>query len=144
MTEASETPRRVEKTEAEWRELLSPEAFRVAREAGTERPGGEAYENWKQEGVGTYHCTCCDAELFSSREKFDAHCGWPAFYDPSQAKNVKTKTDTSLGMTRVEVLCAVCDAHLGHVFEGEGFNTPTDKRYCINAVSLKFTPDAER
>ena len=131
---------RVEKTDEQWRKELSPEQYRVLRQAGTERAFGPAYEEFKKQGGGTYVCGGCGAELFSSKEKFDSHCGWPSFYDPANAKNVVTKEDNTLGMKRVEVLCARCGGHLGHVFTGEGFPTPTDKRYCINAISLKFVP----
>lgn len=131
---------KVVRSEEEWRRLLSPEQFRVLRQAGTERAFGAAYDEFKKQGGGTYVCAGCGAELFSSNEKFDSHCGWPSFYDPANAKNVKTRTDTSHGMVRTEVLCAVCDGHLGHLFKGEGFKTPKDQRFCINAVSLKFIP----
>lgn len=131
---------KVEKSEEEWRKELTPEQFRVLRKAGTERAGGEVYKQFKKQGEGTYFCAGCGAELFTSKQKFDSECGWPSFYDPSKAKNVKIKRDVSLGMVRVEVTCARCDGHLGHVFEGEGFDTPTDKRYCINGVALKFVP----
>jgi peptide-methionine (R)-S-oxide reductase len=129
------------KTEAEWREELTPEQYRVLRQGGTERAFGEVYEQFKKQGGGTYCCGGCGAELFSSREKFDSHCGWPSFYDPANARNVRTQDDSSMGMVRTEVLCAVCGGHLGHVFKGEGFDTPTDQRYCINGVALKFVPD---
>lgn len=131
---------KVEMGDKEWREKLTPEQYRVLREAGTERAHGEVYKQFKDQGSGTYYCAGCDAELFTSKQKFDTGCGWPSFYDPSKAKNVVTKRDVSLGMVRVEVLCARCDGHLGHVFEGEGYATPTDKRYCINGVALKFVP----
>ncbi len=126
--------------DAGWRERLTAEQYRVLRQAGTERPFGEAYREFNEQGEGIYSCAGCGAELFTSKEKFDSHCGWPSFYDPSNAKNVITRDDTSMGTTRTEVLCAVCGGHLGHVFKGEGFNTPTDQRYCINSVSLRFTP----
>ena len=100
----------------------------------------EAYDEFKQQGAGTYVCAGCGAELFSSKEKFDSHCGWPSFYDPANAKNVKTRDDYTLGTVRTEVTCAQCNGHLGHVFKGEGFKTPTDTRYCINGVTLKFVP----
>ena len=103
-----------------------------------ERPFGEVYNTFKKQGIGKYVCAGCDTELFSSNEKFDSKCGWPSFYDPSKAKNVKTSVDYLLGYPRTEVLCAVCDGHLGHVFTGEGFDTPTDKRYCINGTVLKI------
>jgi peptide-methionine (R)-S-oxide reductase len=128
----------VKKSDAEWRKKLTPEQYRIAREGGTERPNGEVYQQFKKQGAGTYYCAGCDAELFSSKVKFDSHCGWPSFYDPSKAKNVKAITDPD--GSRTEVKCALCDAHLGHVFLGEGFNTPTDKRYCINGTVLKFVP----
>ena len=134
------TPAKAVKSDAEWRQALTPDQYHVLRQAGTERPFGATYEEFKKQGAGTYVCGGCGAELFSSKEKFDSHCGWPSFYDPANAKNVITRDDTSLGATRTEVLCAQCGGHLGHVFKGEGFPTPTDKRYCINGVSLKFVP----
>ena len=126
--------------DTEWKEKLTPEQYRILRKAGTERPFGEVYSTFKKQGLGKYICAGCDTELFSSIEKFDSKCGWPSFYDPSKAKNVKTSVDYHLGYPRTEVLCAVCDGHLGHVFTGEGFDTPTDKRYCINGTVLKFIP----
>ncbi len=136
-------PTVVEKTDAEWRKELTPEQYRVLRQAGTEPANGPVYQQFKKQGGGTYYCAGCDAELFSSKEKFDSHCGWPSFYDPANANNVKTSVDYHIGVPRTEVLCAVCDGHLGHVFTGEGFDTPTDKRYCINGVALKFVPFEE-
>ena len=126
--------------DTEWKEKLTPEQYRILRKAGTERPFGEVYSTFKKQGLGKYVCAGCDTELFSSNEKFDSKCGWPSFYDPSKAKKVKTSVDYHLGYPRTEVLCAVCDGHLGHVFTGEGFDTPTDKRYCINGTVLKFIP----
>lgn len=140
-TPPEEPAGKVVKTDEEWRKELTPEQYRILREAGTERPNGKIYQEFKKQGAGTYHCAGCGAELFSSKQKFDSHCGWPSFYDPSKAKNVATKKDFSAGMVRVEVICAKCDGHLGHVFEGEGFDTPTDKRYCINGVGLVFVPE---
>jgi len=141
LTEAPQEPNgKVELTDEEWRERLTPEQFRILREAGTERPNGKVYKEFKSQGEGAYHCAGCNTRLFSSAEKFDSGCGWPSFYDPANAQNVVRKIDRTLGMTRIEVLCAMCDGHLGHVFEGEGFDTPTDKRYCINGVGLKFVP----
>ena len=131
---------KVDKTEEQWKESLTPEQFRILRKAGTERPNGKVYDEFKKQGSGVYFCAGCDTELFSSNEKFDSHCGWPSFFDPSQVENVKTSVDYLLGYPRTEVLCAVCDGHLGHVFTGEGFDTPTDKRYCINGTVLKFVP----
>ncbi len=131
---------KVEKTEEEWKKILTPEQYRISRQAGTEPANGAVYKQFKEQGAGTYYCAACGAELFTSNEKFDSHCGWPSFYDPSKAKNVTTKDDYSGGMVRTEVNCAKCGGHLGHVFKGEGFNTPTDQRYCINGAVLKFVP----
>lgn len=133
----------IERSEEEWRKILTPEQYRILREAGTERSNGPVYAEFKAHGGGTYHCAGCNAELFTSKEKFDSHCGWPSFYDPSKAKNVKYSVDYHLGYARTEVLCKICGGHLGHVFEGEKFDTPTDKRYCINGTVLKFVPFAE-
>ena len=125
-------------TDADWRERLNAAEFRVLRQAGTEAPFVGEYTDTKD--VGVYSCRACGAELFRSEAKFDSHCGWPSFYDPANATNVVTRDDSSLGTTRTEVLCARCGGHLGHVFKGEGFPTPTDQRYCINGVALKFVP----
>lgn len=130
----------VTKTDEEWKAQLTPEQFRILRKAGTERPNGKIYEEFKNQGKGIYYCVGCETELFSSNEKFDSGCGWPSFYDPSKVENVKTSVDYLLGYPRTEVLCAVCDGHLGHVFTGEGFDTPSDKRYCINGTVLRFRP----
>ena len=130
----------VKKSDEEWEKSLTPEQYRILRKAGTERAGGQVYKEFKEQGEGTYYCAGCNAELFTSKEKFDARCGWPSFYDPSKAKNIKYKTDFDIGYARTEVRCKVCDGHLGHVFEGEGFSTPTDKRFCINGTVLKFVP----
>jgi peptide-methionine (R)-S-oxide reductase len=139
--QAPEEPQgKVVKTDAEWKKLLTPEQYHILREAGTERPDGKIYKEFKKQGAGTYHCAGCGALLFSSNEKFHSGCGWPSFYDPAKAENVKTRKDLSLGRMRVEVICAKCDGHLGHVFEGEGFDTPTDQRYCINGAGLRFVP----
>jgi len=128
-------------TDAEWRQRLSAQEFHVLREAGTDRPFGSDYDAFKKQGSGTYVCTGCGTTLFTSETKFDARCGWPAFYDPADLESVRLIRDESLGMVRTEVVCACCEGHLGHLFEGEGFDTPTDQRYCINATSLRFIPD---
>jgi len=126
------------KSDEQWRRELTPEQFHVLRQAGTERPFGPAYEEFKAQEEGTYVCGGCGATLFSSKEKFDSHCGWPSFYDPADAQNVIAREDKSTGSLRTEILCAQCGGHLGHVFKGEGYDTPTDQRYCINGVALKF------
>jgi len=129
---------KVIKSEDEWRQQLSAAEFHVLREAGTERPFTGEYTDTKTEGV--YRCRACGTELFRSGEKFESHCGWPSFFAPLAEERVRYITDTSMGMKRVEVRCAACDSHLGHVFEGEGYDTPTDLRYCINSVSLALEP----
>ncbi|PAT13293.1 peptide-methionine (R)-S-oxide reductase MsrB [Corynebacterium hadale] len=121
-------------TEDDWKAKLSPEEFYVLRQAGTEPAGVGEYTNTTTEGV--YRCRACGAELFRSTEKFDAHCGWPAFFSPLAGDAIIEREDRSHGMVRTEVLCANCESHLGHVFAGEGFDTPTDLRYCINSISM--------
>ncbi|HMM95190.1 peptide-methionine (R)-S-oxide reductase MsrB [Phycicoccus sp.] len=130
----------VTKSDAEWREQLSPAEYQVLREAGTERPWVGEYTD--STTVGVYACRACGAELFRSDTKFDSHCGWPSFFSPLAGDSVELLEDRSMGMTRVEVRCASCGSHLGHVFEGEGFDTPTDQRYCINSISLTLQPDS--
>jgi peptide-methionine (R)-S-oxide reductase len=132
------TQPRVVKSEQEWRQQLSPEEYAVLREAGTERPFTGEYTDTTTTGV--YECRACGAELFRSDTKCESHCGWPSFYDPADSDAVIVREDRSLGMVRIEVLCAACHSHLGHVFEGEGDATPTDQRYCINSVSLRLAP----
>ena len=131
----------IDKTDAEWRAELTPQEYHVLREAGTERPGVGEYTDTKT--VGVYSCRACGQELFSSQTKFDSHCGWPSYYSPLAEDRVEYIEDTALGMRRVEVRCARCGSHLGHVFEGEGYGTPTDQRYCINSISLKLRPAGE-
>ena len=131
---------RVDRSDAEWRERLSPDEYHVLREAGTEKPWTGEYVDTKTEGV--YRCRACDAELFRSETKFESHCGWPSFYTPLAEDRVEYIEDNSLGMRRVEVRCANCGSHLGHVFEGEGYDVPTDQRYCINSISVRLEPAA--
>lgn len=119
-----------------YRQRLTEQEYRVLREGGTERP--YTGEFWDATQTGDYFCRACGAKLFSSETKFDARCGWPSFYQPADDSHVTYVKDTSLGMERVEVRCGSCDSHLGHVFEGEGFGTPTDLRYCINSISMSF------
>lgn len=131
---------KVVKSEQEWRSQLSPMEYKVLREAGTERPFTGEYTDAKT--VGTYRCKACNAELFRSTTKFESHCGWPSFFAPLAEDRVVYIEDRSMFMKRVEVRCATCDSHLGHLFEGEGYGTPTDLRYCINSVSMRFQPGA--
>jgi len=122
-------------TPEQWKEKLTPEQYRVLREKGTETPFSGEYDSVFD--PGTYTCAACGSELFDSDKKFDAHCGWPSFYD-AKKDAVVFHQDDAHGMSRTEVTCANCGGHLGHVFEGEGYEVPTDQRYCINSVSLKF------
>ncbi|YAL84543.1 peptide-methionine (R)-S-oxide reductase MsrB [Dermacoccaceae bacterium W4C1] len=128
----------VTKSDDAWREQLSPMEYAVLREAGTERAFTGEYTDTETEGV--YACRACGAELFTHSTKFHSHCGWPSFYAPSENDNVELIEDRSLGMVRTEVRCANCGSHLGHVFAGEGYDTPTDQRYCINSVSMTLRP----
>jgi len=138
-TEESTQPR-VVKSDDEWRAQLSAEEYQVLRKAGTERAFTGEYTDTKTEGV--YSCRACGVELFRSDAKFDSHCGWPSFYEPTAGDNVILRKDKSMFMTRIEVLCATCHSHLGHVFE-DAPQTPTGDRYCINSVSIKLEPKAD-
>ncbi|KAI9440699.1 methionine sulfoxide reductase [Lactarius indigo] len=123
------------KSDDEWRAVLNPEQFRVLRLKGTERAGTGEYEHNKTTGV--YSCAACDTPLYKSNTKFDSGCGWPAFYDAIPGA-VSRHEDLSLGTVRTEITCTACGGHLGHVFKGEGFKTPTDERHCVNSISLSF------
>lgn len=126
----------VQKTDAQWREQLTPEEFHVLRQAGTERAFTGEYNDTKT--VGTYSCRACDTELFDSETKFESGCGWPSFYQPI-VDTIEYIEDNSHGMKRVEVRCVNCGSHLGHVFP-DGYGTPTGDRYCINSLSLTLKP----
>jgi peptide-methionine (R)-S-oxide reductase len=126
-------------SEDEWKDSLSREEYYVLREAGTEPPFTGEYTDTKT--VGTYRCRACQAELFSSETKFDSHCGWPSFFTPLAGDSVVLLEDRSLlGGVRTEARCAKCGSHLGHVFTGEGYETPTDQRWCINSISITLDP----
>ena len=128
------------RTDEQWREELTPQEYQVLRLAGTERPHVGEYTDLTD--VGVYSCRACGTELFRSTEKFDSHCGWPSFYSALAGDRVEEISDRSGGMVRTEVRCAACGSHMGHVFSGEGYGTPTDLRYCINSISLRFQPAA--
>lgn len=133
-TDAAMDTFEIKKSDDEWRKQLSPVQFGILREKGTERPFTGEYDKFYEEG--TYYCAACGTELFTSKTKYNSGCGWPAFYEPSVNKNIVEKRDVSYGMVRIEVMCAKCGGHLGHVFNDGP--KPTGLRYCINSGSLKF------
>ena len=135
----STDPEKIEKSDAEWREQLSPLEYEVTRHAATERAFTGRY--WNTTTIGTYKCVCCGTPLFRSDTKFESGCGWPSFFEPLEGARIEERLDTSHGMTRTEVRCAKCDAHLGHLFHDGP--PPTGLRYCINSVSLSLEPDPE-
>jgi len=125
----------INKTENEWKTILSPEQFRILRKKGTEPAGTGEYD--KHSAAGTYSCAGCGTPLYRSATKFNSGCGWPAFFDAISGA-VSRHEDRAFGMTRIEITCTACGGHLGHVFKGEGFNTPTNERHCVNSISLRF------
>ncbi|KAH9835501.1 peptide methionine sulfoxide reductase B5-like [Teratosphaeria destructans] len=129
----------VQKSDSEWQAQLSPEQFRVLRKQGTEPPFTGKYDKHAPT-TGVYTCAGCDAPLYTAQQKFKSGCGWPAFYDTVPGA-VTRHTDKTFGMERTEIVCSNCGGHLGHVFKGEGYPTPTDERHCVNSISINFSPE---
>ncbi|KAH7161392.1 SelR domain-containing protein [Dactylonectria macrodidyma] len=128
-----------QRTNDEWRAILNKEQFRILREKGTEAPGSGKF-NKHSPDAGVYTCAGCDAPLYKAAHKFSSGCGWPAYFDSIPGAVVRHE-DRSLGMSRIEIVCANCGGHLGHVFKGEGYATPTDERHCVNSISLNFSAE---
>ncbi|KAG9243882.1 methionine-R-sulfoxide reductase-like protein SelR [Calycina marina] len=131
----------VQKSDDEWRAVLSKEQFRILRQQGTEAPHIGKYDKHAP-STGVYTCAGCDAPLYTANQKFKSGCGWPAYFDNIPGA-VTRHTDSTLGMERTEIVCSNCGGHLGHVFKGEGYQTPTDERHCVNSISMKFSPEDE-
>ncbi|KAF4976841.1 hypothetical protein FZEAL_6544 [Fusarium zealandicum] len=130
------------RTDDEWRAVLNKEQFRILREKGTEPPGSGKFDKHSPE-QGVYTCAGCDTPLYKASHKFTSGCGWPAYFDSIPGAVVRHE-DRTFGMARTEIVCANCGGHLGHVFKGEGYNTPTDERHCVNSVSLSFSSDDKK
>lgn len=130
------------KTEEEWRAILSPAQFKILRQLGTEAPYSGEYVKTPSSEKGVYACAACLQPLYKALTKFSAHCGWPAFYLAIPG-SIRVLKDESHGIVREEMRCSRCDGHLGHIFKGEGYDTPTDERHCVNSISLKLDPNAD-
>ena len=137
--ENSKMNKKIKKTNAEWKEILTPQQYRVLREKGTDSPGDYGYTNTFEKG--TYFCAACNAQLFESGTKYESHCGWPSFDDAIKGA-VNYNQDTTFGMVRTEITCAKCGGHLGHIFD-DGPKETTGKRYCVNTTSIKFVKSAD-
>ncbi len=141
LEKAPEAPQgKVEKSQREWHKLLTEQQFAILRLSKTEPAGGTLYQDYLNHGPGYYYCAGCKTELFSSNERYLFDTGWPSFFAPSKEANVGTRPDDKFGTIRTEVFCSICGGHLGHVFQGEGYSTPTNLRYCINGAALLFFP----